>query len=148
MYIQCDRIWKHFTFINILLNWVEKKCYTHAYMHKLCCTGCLYIYLYILLGGYDKEWYQSPGVDSVDCLPTWSWNLWSITISISFILCYNALYISWIILAICYKQNGIAVMVRTMSERSSGARTPREQTPIPNNGRDVIINRLTELVEW
>ena len=38
-------------------------------------------------------------------------------------------------------------MVRTSGESSSGARTPGEQTPILNNDRDVIINRLTELVE-
>ena len=50
-------------------------------------------------------------------------------------------------MAICYKQNGIAVMVRTRGESSSGARTLGEQTPILNNDRDVIINRLTELVE-
>ena len=38
-------------------------------------------------------------------------------------------------------------MVRTRGESSSGARTLREQTPILNNDHDVIINRLTELVE-
>ena len=31
----------------------KKKLYT-TYVHKLCCTGCLYIYLYILLGGCDR----------------------------------------------------------------------------------------------
>ncbi|KAI3445213.1 hypothetical protein Pfo_001878, partial [Paulownia fortunei] len=38
-------------------------------------------------------------------------------------------------------------MVRTRGESSSGARAQRNETPIPVNDRDTMINRLTELIE-
>lgn len=50
-------------------------------------------------------------------------------------------------MSICYKKNGIAVMVRTRGESSSGVKTLRAEIPILNNDCDVIINRLIELVE-
>ena len=44
-----------------------------------------------------------------------------------------------------YKQ--CCKMVRTRGESSGGARAQRNETPIPVNDRDTMINRLTELIE-
>ena len=38
-------------------------------------------------------------------------------------------------------------MTRTWSESSNGGRNQEEETPMSNDDRDIVINRLTELIQ-